>query len=70
LGLSVGPIPLTVLPCLASVGEDVPSPTDTSYARMGEYPRGSSTLSEEKGMVIESRLSEGRYQDVMLMIGI
>jgi hypothetical protein len=34
--LSVEYIPLTGLPCLASIGEDVPSPT------------GTSTLSEEK----------------------
>jgi hypothetical protein len=29
-----------VLPCLASLGEDAPSLTGTSCARMGGYPRG------------------------------
>jgi len=61
--------PLTLLPAvdpvlltgLASVGEDVPSPEGTWYARVGWYPGGSSPFSDEKGPC-EGRVGEGRLQ--------
>ena len=41
--------PLTGLLCLASVGEDVPSPVETLYAGVGRCPGGwVSTLAEER----------------------
>lgn len=37
--------PLTGLSCLASVGEDAPSPAETLSAKVGEYPgKGHHTL--------------------------
>ena len=38
--LSIDPVPLTGLPCLSSVGEDVPDPAVTSCARGGRTKRG------------------------------
>jgi hypothetical protein len=47
----VDPVPLTRLPCLASVREGVPSPAVTRYARVGWYRGGGVALPlcEEKG---------------------
>ena len=43
------PIPLPGLPCLASVGEDVPSLAVTLCAMVGWYTGEASPFSEEKG---------------------
>ena len=47
--LNVGYVLLARLPCLASVGEDVPSLEVTCYATVGRIPMGTGTCSEEEG---------------------
>jgi hypothetical protein len=54
--LPVDPGPLTVLPHLASVGEDVPSPTVTWYATMDWYSVEGLPLLKGEG---ERRMGKG-----------
>lgn len=64
LGLSLilspacGSHSLTGLPCQGSIGEDTPSSVVTCSARVGWYPGGGSSSSEENGREGE-RLCEG-----------
>jgi hypothetical protein len=51
-------VSLTRLLCLASVEEDMPSPSVTSCARMGWYPGGASLFSEKIGRGMGERLIE------------
>ena len=44
-----GNVLLAGLPCLASVGEDVPIPEESSCAREGEYPEGSLPAQRKEG---------------------
>lgn len=46
---------LTGLSCLASVGEDVPTPAETGGARLGWYPGRTSPFSEVKGRGMRGR---------------
>lgn len=46
----MGSVSLRWPPCLASMGEDAPSPPETWCARFGGYSGEASTLSEKKGM--------------------
>jgi hypothetical protein len=46
--LYVGCVLLAGLPCLASMGEEVPSLTETGSARMGGYLGGSHSLRRER----------------------
>ena len=53
---TVDPMHLNGQPCLASVGEDGPSPTETRSARVEGYPGGSHLLrGEGKGVVRGTR---------------
>jgi hypothetical protein len=54
----VGPVPLTGLPCLASVGGDAPSPAVTGCAGMGWYP-GGFLSSQRRGESMGKGLCEG-----------
>jgi hypothetical protein len=47
--LSVDPVSPTGLPCLASMGEDVPSPAGTECARVGWYPGCGPPLQRGRG---------------------
>jgi hypothetical protein len=49
---------LVGLPCLASVGEDVPTPTEVRCARVKGYS-GGLPLSENKGCADVGRIVEG-----------
>ena len=46
----VGYILLAGLPCLASVGQETPSLTETSSTIVGGYPRGPTHSEEKRGI--------------------
>jgi hypothetical protein len=68
--LSVDPVSLTGLPCLPSVGADVPGPTESGGAKVGYYPGETTPFSEEKGRMGVGAVGggtgrrRGRYWDV------
>ena len=66
------PVPLTGLPCLASVGKDVHSPAVTSCSRAGWYTGGggASPLQKRKGGGRWEGLYDGDRKERGPVIGI